>query len=88
MPDINEYNAEYIRLLQANIMNIVYKDKYSVNDYYILNREGKLDLSTKKNEIVVVKEDEVETVNDRKFVIFKIFIILIVFIILWITFVM
>ena len=88
MADINEYNAEYIRLLQANIMNIVYKDKYSVNDYYILNREGKLDLSTKKNEIVVVKEDEVETVNDRKFVIFKIFIILIVFIILWITFVM
>ena len=85
MPDINEYNAEYIRLLQSNIMNIVYKDKYSVNDYYILNREGKLDLSNKKHEIVLVNNDNNNIKKEVKRIsTFKFIIAVIIIFILWI----
>ena len=69
-------------------MNIVYKDKYSINDFYVLNREGKLELSNKKHEIVLVNNniEEDNDESDKKYnLIFVLLIVLIIFI-LWITF--
>lgn len=88
VPDQNEYKAEFIKLLSENIMNIVYKDKYSINDFYVLNREGKLELSNKKHEIVLVNNniEEDNDESDKKYnLIFVLLIVLIIFI-LWITF--
>lgn len=84
VPDQNEYRAEFIKLLTENIMNIVYKDKYSINDFYILNREGKLELANKKNEIVLVSNnEEIEEPKKKSNLIF-IFLILLIIFILWI----
>ena len=88
VPDLNEYRAEFIRLLSENIINIVYKDKYSINDFYTLNTEGKLELSNKKHEIVLVSKNVEEPIKKKKnFKFLILFIILLIIFILWKTFV-